>query len=121
MKSDPGQRYCWEPGLGLGLSAAETKMAQQMPSLIIPTLREDERTEDWKPLFIAAVTLLTAKENGEKLAIGLLPAYVNRRPAERELVKEVIEKCETLDDAFKSKGITSVSSKVKGLHKYIQT
>ena len=39
------------------------------------------------------------QENGESLAIGLLPAYANRRPAETKLMKEVV-KLKTLDEAF---------------------
>ena len=48
----------------------------------------------------AAVTPLLAQEGGEKLAVGLLPAYVCRRPAERELVKDVISETTKLEEAF---------------------
>ena len=47
----------------------------------------------------AAITALLLQPDGEKLAIGLLPAYINRRPSEIELVSEVIQES-TLDGAF---------------------
>ena len=60
---------------------------------VIPPLQAGDRIEDWKLLFQAAVTPLLAKDGGEKLAaIGLLPGYINRRPAEKELVVEAIKK-----------------------------
>ena len=45
------------------------------------------------------MTSLLARDNGEKLPIGLLPGCVNRRTAEVELVREAITK-DTLDSAF---------------------
>ena len=66
---------------------------------IVPRLQIGERIDDWEPLFRAAVTSLLLRQDGLKLAIGLLPAYLTRRPAEVELAKEVIN-TETLDEAF---------------------
>ena len=63
------------------------------------SLKPNSRIDEWEPLFRAAVTPLLLQENGESLAIGLLPAYVNMRPAETELMKEVV-KLKTLDEAF---------------------
>ena len=58
---------------------------------VIPPLKAGDRIEDWKLLFRAGVTPLLAKDGGEKLAIGLLPGYINKRPAEKELVIEAIK------------------------------
>ena len=74
---------------------------QLVMNLPIPALKAAERIEDWKPLFEAGVaTLLANGPKGEALAIGLLPAYVNRRTAERELVREVLRDCKDLKTAF---------------------
>ena len=59
---------------------------------VIPPLQVGDRIEDCKLLFRAAVKPLLAKDGGEKLAKGLLPGYINRRPAEKELVVEAIKK-----------------------------
>ena len=66
---------------------------------VIPPLKVNDRIEDWELLFKAAVTGLLTPSNGEVLAIGLLPAYLNRRPAEVELVKEAIS-LPTINEAF---------------------
>ena len=82
-------------------SATETSMpTPAMGQFVIPPLQPGERTEDWQPLFTAADTTLLARSGGEKLALGLLPGYVRRSPAEVELVREAIE-MESLEDAFK--------------------
>ena len=74
---------------------------QVVMNLPIPALQPEERIEDWKPLFKAGVsTLLARGQEGEALAVGLLPAYINRRTAERELVREILSDCSTLDSAF---------------------
>ena len=39
------------------------------------------------------------QQDDEKLAVGLLPRYINRRTVERELVQETV-KLDNLDDAF---------------------
>ena len=79
-------------GIGLGPLKGTTQF-------VIPVLKPNSRIDEWEPLFRAAVTPLLLQENGESLAIGLLPAYVNRRPTETELMKEVV-KLKTLDEAF---------------------
>ena len=70
-----------------------------LTSVVVPPLQPGDRISDWKPLFKAAVTPLLARENGEQLAIGLLPGHVNRRRAEKELVQEAVQQT-TLDAAF---------------------
>ena len=81
-----------------GGTAAIDQVVMNLP---IPVLKPDERIDDWKALFKAGVgTLLARGTEGEKLAIGLLPAYINRRTAERELVREVLSDCSELDAAF---------------------
>ena len=81
-----------------GAAAAIDQMVMNLP---IPALKPGERIEDWKPLFKAGIgTLLARGPEGEVLAIALLPAYVNRRTAERELVREVLRECSKLDAAF---------------------
>lgn len=67
----------------------------------IPPLHDGERIEEWEPFFTAAVSNLLAKgEAGHAMAKSMLPAYINRRTAERELVKEVIARETTLPAAF---------------------
>ena len=84
-----------------GGSRGTSAIDQVVMNLPIPALKPDERIEDWKPLFKAGVATLLAKgPEGEALAIGLLPAYVNRRTAERELVRELMRDCSELDAAF---------------------
>ena len=70
-----------------------------LTSVVVPPLQPGDRISDWKPLFKAAVTPLLARENGEQLAIGLLPGHVNLRRAEKELVQEAVQQT-TLDAAF---------------------
>ena len=68
--------------------------------LSIPPLHEGERIGDWRHLFKAAVTNLLAEENGQIRSIQLLPAYINRRPAERELIKDLVKNADNLDNAL---------------------
>ena len=49
-------------------------------------VQKGDRIEDWEKLFRAAVVHLLTQEGGERLAISMLPAYVCRRVAEREIV-----------------------------------
>ena len=77
-------------------------MATHLGGLNIPPLQSGERIEDWERLFRATVTSLLTQEGGQRLAISLLPAYVCRRVAERELVREVLNEAESLDEAFKT-------------------
>ena len=72
-------------------------------SIHAPILKEDERIEDWKPLFQAATAGLRATKGGVLKALQMLPNYVNRTYAERRLVVEVIEEnkeAASLDVAF---------------------
>ena len=48
----------------------------------------------------AAVTPLLVQEGGQKLAVGLLPMYVCRWPAERELIKDIISETTKLEESF---------------------
>ena len=64
-----------------------------LKGFVVPPLQPGDRISDWKPLFKAAVTTLLAQNDGERLAIGLLPGHVNRRKAEKELVYSPISKC----------------------------
>ena len=74
-------------------------MASQFGGLNIPTLQKDQRIAEWEKLFRAAVAPLLAQEGGERLAISILPGYICRRIAEREIV-EAINETESLG-AFK--------------------
>ena len=74
----------------------------RMPQLAIPPLLDGDRIEDWEPAFRAAVAPCLLAADGEKFVVGLLPAYVKRRPAEVELVRELITKSAGLDAAFSS-------------------
>ena len=68
--------------------------------LSIPPLHKNDRLGNWRHFFKPAVTNLLAEENGNVKAIQLLPAYVNRRTAERELTKELIKSMNNLDDTL---------------------
>ena len=88
-----------KPDIASGVGAAA--LDQVVMNLPVPALRMGQRIEDWEPLFSAAVGTLKARgAEGEKMAISLLPAYVNRRPAECELVKQVVKSETTLSGAF---------------------
>ena len=78
---------------------AESRPSTKIHQFVILALKEDQRIDEWEPLFKAAVTGLLLHENGQSLAIGLLPVYLTRRPAEVELSKEVV-KLTSLDEAF---------------------
>ena len=71
-------------------------MASQFGGLNIPTLQKDQRIAEWEKLFRAAVAPLLAQEGRRRarLAISMLPGYICRRIAEREIVKEVINETE---------------------------
>ena len=75
-------------------------MATPYGNLSTPPLQTGERISSWEKLFRDAVTPLLAQEGGEKLAVGLLPAYVCRRPAGRELVRDIISETIKLEEAF---------------------
>ena len=72
-------------------------MATPYENLNIPSLHEGERISNWEKFFRAGVAPLLAREGGAKLAVGMLPAYICRRRAERETVRDVVnEAFETL-------------------------
>ena len=77
-------------------------MATPISSLNIPILQKGERNSDWERLFRAAVAPLLTQEGGERLAISMLPAYICRRAAEREVVREVVSETGNLTIAFKT-------------------
>ena len=79
--------------------ATTTSRVKGSVQFLIPPLKPNDRIDEWEPLFRAAVTGLLTHENGETLAIGLLPSHVNRRTAEVELCKEIVQ-LQTLDEAF---------------------
>ena len=71
-------------------------MATAFGNLIIPPLLKDNTITEWEHFFRTGVTTLLAQEGGEMLTNRLLPAYICRRPAEREVVREVFEEAKTL-------------------------
>ena len=73
-------------------------MAGKFPT--IPPLNDSERIGDWRDLFQASVQYLLDETGGELRAIQLLPIYVSRRPAERELVKYVLREKKSLKEAL---------------------
>ena len=73
--------------------------------MAVPHLIPGERVENWELLFRAATGPLVAQgENGLKLAMGMLPAYICRSVEEREVVRVVVQASTTLDEAFKTEG-----------------
>ena len=65
----------------------------------IPPLQEGQTISTWRPLFEAAVSTLIQNEGGQKAAIRLLPAYVNRGKMECKVVIGTLN-LDTLDAAF---------------------
>ena len=68
-------------------------------SIGVPPLRENQTIKSWRPLFQAAVSTLLQGEGGQKTAIRLLPAFVNRGTLECTIALKALEK-DTLDGAF---------------------
>lgn len=57
-----------------------------------------ENIEDWKRLYLATVGyLLSQGIDGEKFVIGLLLTFINRRPAKRELIEDIINSTHSLE------------------------
>ena len=79
-----------------------SKDAPMATGMYIPPLHEGMRIGDWKHLFLASVQQIVDGENGQKRAFQLLPACVNRRPAERELVRDLVKKSETVERALQT-------------------
>ena len=73
--------------------------AANLRGFAILPLHPGDKITDYKSLFKATLTGLLMQQDGEKLAVGLLPRYINRRTVERELVQETV-KLDNLDDAF---------------------
>ena len=69
-------------------------------NLGIPPLLKEQTITEWEHFFRASVTSLLTQDGGEKLAIGLLPAYVCQKVTERQVVREVMQEAKTLDEAF---------------------
>ena len=61
-----------------------------MNPVIVPPLKGDDRISDWTPLFTAAVSSLLTKNNGQKLAIGMLPASHGCSEPETKLSNAVV-------------------------------
>ena len=87
------------PSSGGSGTAGAIGGSQPIRQFVIPSLHEDKRIEDWEPVSRAAVMPLLLRQDGQKLATGLLSGYVNRRPAEVEKMKEVLKK-DILDAAL---------------------
>ena len=68
---------------------------------MLPPLSDGMRIGDWKHLFLASVQQMLNDEQGQRKAIQLLPACINRRPAERELVRDVLRGVESIEGALK--------------------
>ena len=77
-------------------------MATAYGSFHIPPLQPGERISSWEKFFRSAIAPLLTREDGQKLAVGLLPAYVCRRPAERETLRDVVSEADNLDTAFET-------------------
>ena len=67
-------------------------------NISIPPLKEDQRIEEWQPLFIAATGALVVTST-EKAAIQILPSFVCRNVYEHSTVLEAIKE-ETLEAEF---------------------
>ena len=77
-------------------------MATLFSNVNIPPLLKDQTIAEWEHFFTAAVATLLTQEGGEKFAITILPAYICRRQAEREVVREVVKDAKRLDEAFET-------------------
>ena len=74
------------------LSRGGALMPTPYSNLNIQSLPSGKRTGSWEKLFRAGVTTLPAHEDGENLAVGLLPAYLNRRLAlSLDTIKDIRE------------------------------
>ena len=65
----------------------------------IPPLQQGQSISAWRPFFEAAVSTLVLGEGGQKAAIRLLPAYVNRGKMECKVVLGTLG-LDSLDAAF---------------------
>ena len=74
-------------------------MATHHP-LTIPPLMKDDRIEDWRLLFEAGVRHIIEAEDGERKALQILPAYINRDIADREAVRDVSKNAPSVKEAL---------------------
>ena len=65
--------------------------------ITVPSLQKGVRIEE---LFEARTQHMLAADDGEKRAIQLLPAYVNRDIADREAVRDFVKSANTLEEAL---------------------
>ena len=77
-----------------------TNRAMATAPLTVPPLQKGDRIEDWSQVFEAGTQHVRAVEDGEKRAIQLLPAYVNRDFVDREAVRDIVKKAATLEEAL---------------------
>lgn len=70
--------------------------------ITIPPLQKGERIEDWRHLFEACTQHMLGTEEGERKAIQLLPAYVNRDIADREAIRDIVKTAQTVVGALES-------------------
>ena len=75
-------------------------MAAQHSQLVIPVLLKSERIEDWRLGFEAGIQPLVEREDGDRKALQLLPAYINRDIADREAVRDVTKNTPTVKEAL---------------------
>ena len=68
-------------------------------NITIPSLKPEERIEDWQPLFTAATSSLAAHA-GEKAVVQIMPSYVCRNEFERDTASLALKE-ETIVAAFK--------------------
>ena len=71
----------------------------------LPPLQKGERIEDWRHVFEAATLHIRGLVVGEKEAIQILTAYINRSIADREAVRDVTKNVITLEEALSSSNI----------------
>ena len=68
--------------------------------ITVPPLQKGDRIEDWRHLFEASTQHMLAADGGEKRAIQLLPAYLNRDIADREAVRDIVKSANSLEEAL---------------------
>ena len=68
--------------------------------ITVPPLQKGDQIEDWRHLFEASTQHMLATDGGEKRAIQLLPAYVNRDIADREAVRDIVKSANSLEEAL---------------------
>ena len=61
---------------------------------------KSERIEDWRLGFEAGIQPLVEREDGDRKALQLLPAYINQDIADREAVRDVTKNTPTVKEAL---------------------